>query len=95
MDEQGFSSTYAQMCQVLSKMSVRGEGSDSSNSGKSEVKFRNLIINKCQKEFEKDNMEEFKATRRKEIDECSDVSEVCFCIFFMKTFVSSKIEESH
>lgn len=74
MDEQGFSSTYAQMCQVLSKMSVRGEGSDSSNSGKSEVKFRNLIINKCQKEFEKDNMEEFKATRRKEIDECSEVS---------------------
>ncbi|XP_037786185.1 eukaryotic translation initiation factor 4 gamma 1-like isoform X8 [Penaeus monodon] len=72
VDEQGFSSTYAQMCQVLSKMSVRGEGSDSSNSGKSEVKFRNLIINKCQKEFEKDNMEEFKATRRKEIDECSE-----------------------
>lgn len=69
VDEQGFSSTYASLCQVLSKMSVRGEGSDDS---KSEVKFRNLIINKCQKEFEKDNMEEIKPVRMKEIEVCPD-----------------------
>lgn len=71
VDEQSFSSTYAQMCQVLSLMSVKGNGADS---GKSEVKFRNLIINKCQKEFEKDNCEEFKIERTKEIQACSDVS---------------------
>lgn len=74
MDEQGFSSTYAQMCQVLSLMSVRGSGADSGNSGKSEVKFRNLIINKCQKEFEKDNIDELKCKKQKEIDACSEVS---------------------
>ncbi|XP_066968480.1 eukaryotic translation initiation factor 4 gamma 1-like isoform X4 [Macrobrachium rosenbergii] len=69
VDEQGFSSTYANLCQVLSKMSVRGEGTDD---GKSDVKFRNLIINKCQKEFEKDNMELIKKQRMKEIEANSD-----------------------
>merc|ERR1711874_550077 len=49
VDEQSFSSTYAQMCQVLSLMSVKAGENDTN---KSEVKFRNLIINKCQKEFE-------------------------------------------
>lgn len=72
VDEQGFSSTYAQMCQVLSLMSVRGSGNDTGNSGKSEVKFRNLIINKCQKEFEKDNTDELRIQRYKEIDACND-----------------------
>ncbi|XP_068244689.1 eukaryotic translation initiation factor 4 gamma 1-like isoform X2 [Palaemon carinicauda] len=70
VDEQGFSSTYANLCQVLSKMSVRGEGNDD---GKSDVKFRNLIINKCQKEFEKDNMELIKKQRMKEIDATVDL----------------------
>ena len=73
MDEQSFSSTYAQMCQVLSLMSVRGNGNES-NAGKQEVKFRNLIINKCQKEFEKDNTDDFRTERSKEIDACTDVS---------------------
>lgn len=71
VDEQSFSSTYAQMCQVLSLMSVRGNGSES-NSGKQEVKFRNLIINKCQKEFEKDNTDDFRTERLKEIEACTD-----------------------
>ncbi|KAK4291306.1 hypothetical protein Pmani_035859 [Petrolisthes manimaculis] len=47
MNEQGFSSTYANMCKVLSLMSVSGNGNESSNSGSSEVNFRNLILNKC------------------------------------------------
>ncbi|KAK7084911.1 Eukaryotic translation initiation factor 4 gamma [Halocaridina rubra] len=68
VDEQGFSSTYASLCQVLSKMSVRGEGDE----GKAEVKFRNLIINKCQKEYEKDNLEEIKPIRMREIEQCPD-----------------------
>ncbi|KAG0719879.1 Eukaryotic translation initiation factor 4 gamma 3 [Chionoecetes opilio] len=75
VDEQGFSSTYAQMCQVLSLMSVKGSGSEANTSKQSEVKFRNLIINKCQKEFEKDNTEDFRAEKTKEIDACSDPDE--------------------
>ncbi|XP_042241638.1 eukaryotic translation initiation factor 4 gamma 1-like isoform X3 [Homarus americanus] len=74
VDEQGFSSTYAEMCQVLSLMSVRGNGMETGNPGKSEVKFRNLIINKCQKEFEKDNTDEFKAEKRVEIEMLADVT---------------------
>lgn len=75
VDEQSFSSTYAKMCQVLSLMSVKGNGNESSNSGKSEVKFRNLIINKCQKEFEKDNNDDYSRTENmKEIEACADVS---------------------
>merc|ERR1712142_1391861 len=70
VDEQSFSTTYAQMCQVLSLMSVKS-GEDDTN--KSEVKFRNLIINKCQKEFENDNFQENeKVNRLKEIETCTD-----------------------
>ncbi|KAK3893614.1 hypothetical protein Pcinc_002575 [Petrolisthes cinctipes] len=72
VEEQSFSSTYAKMCQVLSLMSVQGNGNESSNSGKSEVKFRNLIINKCQKEFEKDNTEDFRTEGMKEVEACKD-----------------------
>jgi len=70
VDEQSFSTTYAQMCQVLSLMSVKAGENDTN---KSEVKFRNLIINKCQKEFEKDNFDENeKTTRLKEIEAETD-----------------------
>ncbi|KAK3869310.1 hypothetical protein Pcinc_025358 [Petrolisthes cinctipes] len=72
VEEQSFSSKYAKMCQVLSLMSVRGNENESSNSGKSEVKFRNLIINKCQKEFEKDNTEDFRTESMKEVEACKD-----------------------
>lgn len=79
MDEQSFSSTYAQMCHVLSLMSVRGNGNESNSGKQQEVKFRNLIINKCQKEFEKDNTEDFREERLKEIDACPDVSTIPHC----------------
>lgn len=72
VDEQSFSSTYAQLCQVLSLMSVRGNGNEANSGKQQEVKFRNLIINKCQKEFEKDNTDAFRAEKSKEIDACSD-----------------------
>lgn len=76
VDEQSFSSTYAQMCQVLSLMSVRGNGNEANSGKQQEVKFRNLIINKCQKEFEKDNTDAFRAERSKEIEACTDVSSI-------------------
>lgn len=57
-------------------MSVKGNGNES---GKSEVKFRNLIINKCQKEFEKDNTEDYRTENMKEIEACADVS-IALCV---------------
>ncbi|ROT79508.1 eukaryotic translation initiation factor 4 gamma [Penaeus vannamei] len=68
IDEQSFSSTYAQLCQVLSQMSVQG----ASNGGSSEVKFFNLIIKKCRMEFQKNDMGEFLVKMESDLSKCTD-----------------------
>lgn len=62
VNEQCFSSTYARMCQVLSKMSVRGDASQ----------FSNLIVEKCLKEFHKDDLCEFLARMERDLSKCTD-----------------------
>ena len=54
VDEPGFSVAYARMCQVLQMKKVLVENSETET-----VKFRKLLISRCQKEFDKDYMESF------------------------------------
>lgn len=76
VDEQAFSTTYAELCKVLSKMSVKVHEKD-------ETRFRNLIINKCQTEFEKDNSKDLnRETREKHIEAENDVSRCTLEKFF-------------
>ncbi|XP_037797648.1 eukaryotic translation initiation factor 4 gamma 3-like [Penaeus monodon] len=69
IDEQTYSSTYAQLCSVLSQMSVQG---DASNGEDSEVVFSKLLVKKCRTEFQKNNLEEFLAKKESELSECTD-----------------------
>ncbi|KAK2588140.1 hypothetical protein KPH14_004191 [Odynerus spinipes] len=73
VDEPSFSVAYALMCKELAMM----EASDSDKSGdkstESSVNFRKLILSRCQKEFEKNPIDEVsRASKLKEIEECTD-----------------------
>ncbi|XP_033642512.1 eukaryotic translation initiation factor 4 gamma 3-like [Asterias rubens] len=52
ISEQAFSRTYAQLCRDLSQLRVP------TTSGQGVVQFRTLLINRCQKEFEKEKNDE-------------------------------------
>ncbi|XP_063597936.1 eukaryotic translation initiation factor 4 gamma 3-like [Penaeus indicus] len=69
IDEQTYSATYAQLCDVLSRMPVQ---EDASNGDASEVAFKRLMVRKCQTEFQSNNMEEFLVRKEKELSECTD-----------------------
>lgn len=90
MDEPSFSVAYALMCKELAVMEV--SGSDK-NSEKQECSytFKKLIINRCQKEFERNPVNEVaRAAKLKEIEECIDpVSPInkYFCIVLYYTFL--------
>ncbi|XP_018054819.1 PREDICTED: eukaryotic translation initiation factor 4 gamma 3 isoform X5 [Atta colombica] len=68
VDEPSFSVEYALLCKELAQMEVAGyEGQDSS------VSFKKLIITRCQKEFEKNPIDDVARNRKlKEIDDCND-----------------------
>ncbi|ROT78149.1 putative titin-like [Penaeus vannamei] len=68
IDEQSFSSTYAQLCQVLSQMSVQGA---SNGGGSSEVKYFD-INKKCRMEFQKNDMGEFLVKMKSDLSKCTD-----------------------
>ena len=72
VDEQAFSTTYAKLCEELSHV-VKSESKN--NDAKAEKNFRFLIISRCQKEFEKDTMEEIKEKWQKNLDACKTDSE--------------------
>ncbi|XP_018344628.1 PREDICTED: eukaryotic translation initiation factor 4 gamma 3 isoform X1 [Trachymyrmex septentrionalis] len=69
VDEPSFSVEYALLCKELAQMEVAGyEGQDSS------VSFKKLIITRCQKEFEKNPIDDVARNRKlKEIDDCHDL----------------------
>ena len=52
VDEPGFSSAYARMCQELAKNEVPSAADPTKKAS-----FRKLLITRCQKEFERDYME--------------------------------------
>ncbi|KAB7504986.1 Eukaryotic translation initiation factor 4 gamma 3 [Armadillidium nasatum] len=71
VDEQAFSKTYADLCKVLSQLSIKVKTEKEKEGG--EARFRNLLINKCQQEFEKDNSKDLqKEERLKKIAESND-----------------------
>ncbi|XP_071572693.1 eukaryotic translation initiation factor 4 gamma isoform X3 [Temnothorax nylanderi] len=68
VDEPSFSVEYALLCKELGMMEVAGPDTQDSS-----VSFKKLIITRCQKEFEKNPIDDVARNRRlKEIDECND-----------------------
>ncbi|XP_017890862.1 eukaryotic translation initiation factor 4 gamma 3-like isoform X3 [Ceratina calcarata] len=71
VDEPSFSVAYALMCKELAMMQV--PGNDQNVEKESSFSFKKLIITRCQKEFEKNPVNEVARTRKlKEIEECTD-----------------------
>ncbi|KAL6260894.1 hypothetical protein P5V15_008422 [Pogonomyrmex californicus] len=68
VDEPSFSVEYALLCKELGMMEVAGPDTQDSS-----VSFKKLIITRCQKEFEKNPIDDVARNRKiKEIDECND-----------------------
>ncbi|XP_039302709.1 eukaryotic translation initiation factor 4 gamma 3 [Solenopsis invicta] len=68
VDEPSFSVEYALLCKQLALMEVTGSDTQDSS-----ISFKKLIITRCQKEFEKNPIDDVARNRRlKEIDECND-----------------------
>jgi len=69
VDEPAFSVAYAQMCKVMQMKKVMVGGKEDDK----EVNFRKLLISRCQKEFEKDYMENLDRTKyRQEMNAAED-----------------------
>lgn len=66
------------MCKELAMMEVSGLDNDAENQ-ESSISFKKLIITRCQKEFEKNPVnEKARIMKLKEIEECTDpVSFLC------------------
>ncbi|XP_076181960.1 eukaryotic translation initiation factor 4 gamma isoform X3 [Ptiloglossa arizonensis] len=72
VDEPSFSVAYALMCKELAMMEVSGLDNDAENQ-ESSISFKKLIITRCQKEFEKNPVnEKARIMKLKEIEECTD-----------------------
>nr|KAF7435190.1 hypothetical protein H0235_003381 [Vespula pensylvanica] len=73
VDEPSFSVAYALMCKELAMMEASGGDKSGGKQAESSVTFRKLIISRCQKEFEKNPIDEVsRASKIKEIEECND-----------------------
>ncbi|CAL7944670.1 unnamed protein product [Xylocopa violacea] len=73
VDEPSFSVAYALMCKELALMEVSGGSDKNSDKQECSLSFKKLIINRCQKEFERNPVNEVaRASRLKEIEECTD-----------------------
>ncbi|KAB7501697.1 Eukaryotic translation initiation factor 4 gamma 3, partial [Armadillidium nasatum] len=60
--EQVFSKTYADLCKGLSHFSFKVKTEKEEEGG--ELRFKNILINKCKEEFEKDNSEDLQKEER-------------------------------
>ncbi|XP_076376961.1 eukaryotic translation initiation factor 4 gamma isoform X2 [Megalopta genalis] len=73
VDEPNFSVAYALMCKELSMMEVSGGSDQTVESLENSQSFKKLIINRCQKEYEKQSSnEEARNVKLKQIEECPD-----------------------
>ncbi|KAI4491072.1 hypothetical protein M0802_010489 [Mischocyttarus mexicanus] len=74
VDEPSFSVAYALMCKELAMIEATGgEKSSTNKPTESSVNFRKLLLSRCQKEFEKNPIDDVARTNKlKEIDECTD-----------------------
>lgn len=81
VDEPSFSVEYALMCKELGMMEVAG-----ANNQDSSVNFKKLIITRCQKEFEKNPIDDVERKRKiKEIEECADPVSILPHVFHFAT----------
>ncbi|XP_076249202.1 eukaryotic translation initiation factor 4 gamma [Calliopsis andreniformis] len=72
VDEPSFSVPYALMCKELAMMEVSGSDK-TSDKQECSFSFKKLIITRCQKEFEKNTVNEVaRSSKLKEIEECTD-----------------------
>ncbi|XP_070561587.1 eukaryotic translation initiation factor 4 gamma 3-like isoform X5 [Ptychodera flava] len=69
ISEPGFSVAYANMCRCLMSMKVP------TGDGKGNVNFRKLLLNKCQKEFEKDKEDDDEMEAKKKAMEDAETKE--------------------
>lgn len=69
IDEPNFSEAYAAMCNRLSQLKVPADNVSNTDQC---VNFRTLIINKCQKQFEAENVDTHIVEIEKAIADCTD-----------------------
>ncbi|KAM9409761.1 eukaryotic translation initiation factor 4 gamma 3 isoform 2-T2 [Pholidichthys leucotaenia] len=70
IDEPSFSVNYGQMCRCLATLRVQTDKPNTT------VNFRKLLLNRCQKEFEKDKVDDVVFERKqKELDSAASVTE--------------------
>lgn len=82
VDEPSFSVEYALLCKDLAMMEVAGSDTQDSS-----ISFKKLIITRCQKEFEKNPIDDVARNRKiKEIDECNDLVSMIYIYFFLTLF---------
>jgi len=83
VDEPSFSVEYALMCKELGVMEVAG-----ANNQDSSINFKKLIITRCQKEFEKNPIDDVERKRKlKEIDEVADPVSILHDVFILQLCV--------
>lgn len=87
VDEPSFSVEYALLCKQLALMEVAGSDTQDSS-----VSFKKLIITRCQKEFEKNPIDDVARNRKiKEIDDCNDPVSMLYILFLFFFFSSNRI----
>ncbi|KAJ0175056.1 hypothetical protein K1T71_009197 [Dendrolimus kikuchii] len=69
IDEPNFSVAYAAMCQKLSTLKVPADNPTNPDQC---VNFRALLINKCQKQFETNTVDEQVLKLQKDLEDCAD-----------------------
>ncbi|XP_025830115.1 eukaryotic translation initiation factor 4 gamma 3 isoform X2 [Agrilus planipennis] len=73
VDEPNFSVAYALLCRELALMQVPNSEEVRKKDGQEYVNFRKLLVTRCQREFEKNSVdEEERNSKVKEIEECAD-----------------------
>nr|XP_031840128.1 eukaryotic translation initiation factor 4 gamma 3-like [Nomia melanderi] len=73
VDEPNFSVAYALMCKELAQMEVSGGSDKNPDSQECSLNFRKLILDRCQKEYEKHSFnEDARNAKLKQIEECPD-----------------------
>ncbi|XP_075881122.1 eukaryotic translation initiation factor 4 gamma 3 isoform X2 [Nelusetta ayraudi] len=76
IDEPSFSVAYGNMCRCLATLKVPIADKPTKNLPVSTVNFRKLLLNRCQKEFEKDKVDDVVFERKqKELDSAASTTE--------------------
>lgn len=84
------------MCKELAQMEVSGGPDKNPDSQECSCNFRKLILDRCQKEYEKHAFnEEARNAKLKQIEECPDSVSIICAINFKKQFNSEYFLHFH